>query len=474
MKIKKLNIDPERKLITNLIVSDEFSRQIMPIFNPNIMKSEYSKIIGGWIKEYFEVYKVAPGKNIQELYREKRGKIRKEEVADLVAEFLTNLSKDYENSIPNNIDFSIKQATHYLKIRSMEELIENLQDAVNKDDDLIAEKIVSEYSRVEVANEEGVSLLTDTQEIIDAFNEDEEFLFHFNGAVGNVIGDLHRGDFFSFMAPMKRGKSWWLWYSAEVAMKKGLKVVFFTLEMTKKQMVRRAWRSLVGRPKKTKEVIIPYFSEVEGKDTFEILTKIEEINGVNINEIKEQQKTLKLYSRKGGVKIVQLSGYKATVNNIEAHLDNMSYYDNYVPDVVVIDYADLLASTRKMEYRHQLDDVWKGLRRISQERNILVVTASQTTKETFDRDVKRGDASEDIRKIAHVTAAVAINQKDNEKEKGIIRISNLVVREEAQVTGQAVALQCLDIGKACLDSKMVNELEEFETKHEEKHKRRRE
>ena len=454
MRISKLNMDPERKIITGLITSDEFCRQIMPIFHPDHMKGDYSRIVGGWIQEFYENFKSAPGKSIQDIYREKRAGIKGDETSNLIAEFLKKLSEDYESETPNNVEYAVSQAVSYLKTRSLEVLVEDIEDAIQKNDPLLGEQILTKYNRIERATGEGVSIIHNFQEIADAFDEEEETLFRFSGALGDVAGDFHRGDFVSFMAPMKRGKTWWLWYTAESAMKKNLKVVFFTLEMTKRQMIRRGWRSIVGRPKKSSTVTVPYFSEA-GNGKWEILTKDVEYNGIVVEDIQKEQRKLRRLFRKGDIKIVQLSGYQSTVAEVEAHLDNMNHYDNYVPDVIVIDYADLLAPSKKAgnEYRHKLDDIWKGLRKISQIRNILVVTASQTAKETFDRDIKQGDAAEDIRKVAHVTSAIGINQKPIERDKGIVRINQLAVREDKATSNQAVVIQCLDIGKACLDSK---------------------
>lgn len=464
MKVKKIDMSPEKQIITGLITSGDFARQIMPIFHPDHLKTSYARIVGEWVKEFYEQFKDAPGKAIQDIYRAKRGSIQGEEENDLVADFLIKLSADFENATPANIDYSVRQAELYLKTRSIEALIEDLQDSVQKNDPLTGEQKISNYNRIERATGEGISLKNDPQDIIDAFNEEEEFLFRFPSAVGEVIGDLNRGDFLSFMAPMKRGKTWFLWYSGEVAMRRGFKVVFFTGEMTKKQVIRRGWRSTVGKPKVTKTIKIPYFEESSKQGKFEIKIREELREGIKISEIIDQQKKLRRIVRGGDIKTIQIPGYQTTVPNIEAHLDNLEHYDNYLADVVIIDYADLLLADKRAgnEYRHQIDNIWKGLRRIAQERNILVITASQTAKETFDRDIRKGDASEDIRKIAHVTSAVGINQKKDEVDKGVIRISQLAVREDRAVSDQAVVLQCLDIGKPCIDSKFQKEMVQSE------------
>lgn len=460
MKRKKLDLSPEKKIITYLITSDEFAKQIMPIFKPMDLKSEYAQIVGSWIKEFYELYKVAPNKAIQDIYKEKRSSIRDDDTSDLVADFLAKLSKEYDEAVPNNIEFSVRAAEKYLNVRSLEMLIEDLQDAVQKDDELTGQQLVANYKRVERATGEGVSIAKDYQEIMSAFDEEEEVLLRFPGVFGDVAGDLHRGDFFSFFAPQKRGKTHFLWFTAELAQKRGLKVVFFSLEMTKKQILRRAWRSLTGTSRKAGIVKIPYFEDMDD-GSYAIRMKEVEKQPCDVSEIKEKQKIMRKLYRGGDVRIIPLLGYGATVSTLEAHLDNLNFYDDFIPDLIVVDYADLLFASKKAgkEVRHQLDDIWKGLRNISLSRNLLVVTASQTNKQTFDRDIKEGDGSEDIRKIGHITSGVAINRKKSEIELGAVRIAQLVAREERATTAQAIVLQCLDIGKPYIDSRIYKNSE---------------
>jgi len=82
------------------------------------------------------------------------------------------------------------------------------------------------------------------------------------------------------------------------------------------------------------------------------------------------------------------------------------------------------------------------------------------------KDISEESASEDVRKIAHVTCGLALNQSRTEKQKGIMRISQLVAREERNTYMQAVVLQCLDIARPCIDSKLLQQVE-FAEEHPE-------
>ena len=469
MKKIKISMNEERKLITNLIVSDRFCKEIIPLLRTNYLKSSYARETATWIIEYYEQFKKAPGKDIKSIYHVKRALIKDAETVDNISSFLSSISKDYETSIPNNIEYEIAQTVLYLKTCSLSLLKDSLDESVLENDPLKGEQAISNFKRVEKPLGQGVSLLRDTNKVIDAFMDEEEVLFNFPGALGKVAGALHRGDFLSFLAPMKRGKTWFLWFTAETGLHFHLKVLFFTLEMTENQIIRRSWKSLIGHPKVSGIIRLPYFILDDESNKFKIGIRKKLREGIDPSEVANYQKKFKRKFRKGDVRIISLPSKSATVSDLSAHLDNMQYYENFIPDIIVIDYADILAQSKGIrEYRHGLDDIWAGLRRMAQERQALVVTATQTEKGTFNHDIGESSVAEDIRKIAHITCGLALNQTKQEAENGIIRVSQIVTREERKAFQQAVVLQCLDIGRPCLDSKLANEVLKKVEKVEEK------
>jgi hypothetical protein len=107
------------------------------------------------------------------------------------------------------------------------------------------------------------------------------------------------------------------------------------------------------------------------------------------------------------------------------------------------------------EYRHQLDDIWSNLKRVAQERNLLVVTATQTNRAGLDGgDLTNENVAEDMRKLAHVSKFIALNQTEKEKIDGLMRLKVLLDRDEQSMWNDMQLLQCLRIGKFVLDSRI--------------------
>ena len=463
MRRQKLDLSPERQLVTNLIVSDQFLSELAPVIRVQSLQAGYTRQLASWILEYYQQFKKAPGRNIQEVYRIK-AKSLDEADADNMAQFLRNLSEDYTKAADiHNVAFEVSQAILYLKQRALELLGEQLQTDLASGDILAAENHVATWNRVVQPSGEGVSILRDYDKVQQAFFDEEETLFTFPGDLGKVCGKFNRGDFGSFLAPMKRGKTWWLWYVAETAIHANCKVVYFTLEMTWKQMVRRAWQSLIASPKDGGKIRMPKF--VESGDKWVVEVEEETRDPLNVADIQRTQKAIRRMVRGGDVQIISVPSYSATVEDLDVMLDNLFHYEQFVPDVIVFDYADIiLPSKGQADYRHQLDAIWKKLRRMAQQRNALVFTASQAEKSSFKTDIKEGHVAEDIRKLAHVTHMLALNQSKEERDRGIMRVSQLAVREGRTSSQQAVVLQCLDVGRPVVDSRFDDKVDLDENK----------
>jgi len=146
---------------------------------------------------------------------------------------------------------------------------------------------------------------------------------------------------------------------------------------------------------------------------------------------------------------------QANVRTIRTILDLWERRDGWVADMVVIDYADILApEDGREETRHQINTTWASLRGLSTERSIAVVTATQAAKTSYSKSNQdMGDVSEDKRKLGHVTSMLALNQTVEEKKMGLMRVGQLVKRDDDFVSrANVVCLQCLEVSRPLLSS----------------------
>lgn len=234
------------------------------------------------------------------------------------------------------------------------------------------------------------------------------------------------------------------------ALKNGLNVVFYSLEMSRTNMIKRIWKALSGQVTEDIKLTIPYFIEDGNKYTIENKVSIKKASSVL--EIEKKQKSLRRMFRGGSFRVYAEPAYSLTVESLETKLDDL-VHDGFVPDVIIIDYADIMMpSDRNSELRNQLDGIWKRLRAMAQKRKAVVFTASQTNRGAISREVEAEDVAEDIRKLAHVTSMVSISKTKYCKEHSLAIYSQLAVREGEPEMRKVIATQCLTLGRPVLDS----------------------
>lgn len=461
MKREKINTLNEKDLLIGLITSDRFCQEIIPVLIPRQLEIEYARILAGWIKDYFDKYKAAPQRNIMKLYRARIDEISDESLQENILAFIKNLDENYDEKKISNVEFSINQSINYLKKRSLNDLVENMSANLSIDDVDKVESLLTKYKCVEPSETSGISLLHGSENIINSFLNESTLLFEVDGAFGKVLGKVHREDFIAFLAPMKRGKSHALLNMGIEAMKNGLKVLFISLEMSQEEMIKRAWTSLSGQlPEDKDDIDYPYFAENDESDKkWKIEHKKISRKAVSIADVEKKQKNMIRMFRGGDIRIISAPAYSWSVEKVDIEIEKLSQKDGYNPDVIIIDYADILAPSEKGEYRNQLDGIWKRLRGLAQRRKAVVFTATQSTREGLSTDVTAQSIAEDIRKLAHVTCMVALNQSKVEKEQKVMRLSQIAIREGSPETKDALILQCYDIGRFCLDSRFADEVE---------------
>lgn len=506
----------ERKIIIGLIVYDEFLKEFKNQWNQNYIESAAAKMIAGWCWEYFKKYDRAPGRNIEMIYIRKLKKgIDKDLAEEIEQEILPSLSDEYEAEnldIQNLIDETKK---HFIErqITIHKEIIENLL-AKGKVDE--AEKEIAQFKLNKFEKQQALDLSNENilGKIDDIFDSTYESVIKFPGALGDFWNDqLVKGGLVAILAPEKRGKTFWLIEFMMRAYKQGKKIAFFQAgDMTENQMLMRICIYLAKKSNKERYCGVQYVPvqdciknqadtcdkqirecqfglfavpehELREKITIDdlILAKQENPkykNCYNCTEWKTNKwgtvwfdkvdiktplsnrvaKTLvkKFFIDKGvQIKISTHANDTLSVTDMEGILDVWKD-EGFEPELILVDYPDIMRSEHKLEFRHQENMKWKGLRRISQERNCLVVAPTQADAQSYEKDtLTQKNFSEDKRKYAHVTAMYGLNQDKNGREKklGIMRINKLVVREDEFTTADQVhVLQKLSMGRPFLGS----------------------
>jgi len=456
MRRERVTADVERQILMSCIADTAYLQEIRGSLHPKYFKSSYSKTIIRWVLEYFDEYDVAPGKQIQQIYADQKDDIEGEDDVRLISTLLSSLSEEWVQSNPV---YSVKKAIVYLKQRNLQLLAEKVLQEVELGNVTEAEELVQTFDSPELKKIKGIHTLHDTQAIASAFNDETYELMRIPGVLGSVIGPICRGDFIGVQAFAKRGKSFFLNYIKEHAVYSGLKTLTFNFEISEHQYIRREWMSYTGMPKNEMVATMPKFvPTTENGKKWKIDYYTEKRTGFpkDKDAIQLVQKKFGKYFQ-GDHILVTLPSKTVTVRDIERYLREYAK-EGFVPDLVIIDYADLMKSEEHTEYRHQLDDIWSALRRIPNVWNCALATVSQSNRAAATEDTRSDLIGEDIRKVAHVTRLLGINQNKQDKENQIFRVQLLDEREGNSLFHEVLVLSCLDFGRFVVDSQFLSDV----------------
>jgi len=453
-EIKK---DEEKRIITGMIIDDEYLRQISIFLKVELLELSYARKVARMCLDYLNLTEKAPRGNIEDMFQQALSGGRLEEgEASLIETFLTNLSSEFVSKKTKfNTEYEISQARNYLRRRALLDTTSRVKEKISLGNLDEAEKIIMSYNEVGKDFLKCEDILNDEDVIRSTFVLDD-VLFKFPGALGQMMGWLKRGDFIAFTAPAKRGKSWWLMETAIKGMMAGCKVLFINLEMSHKEINRRFYQRILGEVamwEKDKTVSIPYYDDFGG-----IGYRKKEKEGIKIQTVIDKGKSIQQHIRTGGLRILSEAAGGIAPDDLYVVLDNLEYFENFKPDIIIGDYADLMVAGKKYsDPRDQINIVWRDLRGLAQKRNCLLATASHSNKSTFNKEsIEQSDIVEDIRKLNHVTSMFALNQTAKEKEENIMRVGTLGIRGAGfSLLNEVQVLQQLKIGKPYIDSKWI-------------------
>lgn len=504
---KSINTRIERQIVIAMIMSKPFLEGIQTIYSPGSLRARFAQTIAQWCMEYFAAFGNAPGKEIQDIFITKKDTAIDPDIADAVEEFLTELSLEYEDSEEINVEYLLTKTEDHFRLSALEDHRIQITKHITAGRIEEAEQVVASFKRVARMGSIGIDPFYDPGIIQAALDPDSgDKLFKLYGDLGNVLGPLERGWLFAFVAASGVGKTWWLMLVALIALFSGLRVLFTSLEMSEIQMVRRLMQWATGLPIRQYNdgILVPVFdcelnqqgkcpdgcgirlfTNAEAKDVENIKPPFDEpphgykpctrcrgqephwkYKMATWGRI-EQRDTITVESglsihhalnRSGIIKpnrlrLKQFPSGEVTMPELETYITNLESYEDFIPDVIITDYADKFRSVRATDYRHTLHDVWEAHKALSQKRNVLVVTASQSNTARSGKDIKDGDWAEDIRKKNLVDAGISINQSPGDKRQGVYRCSMMKQRhDDFNVQDEVFVLNSLKIGRPYIDS----------------------
>lgn len=465
MKVEVKDGKSEQQVVIGMITDSAALGRIATKWGKDMLPSKWSNMIGGWCVNYFNEYGKAPRRTIRSLFDSwvEKGR-RDKEVVNQVDRFLSGLSDEFTKSKKHNPDYIVDLAAKVFNIHRARKIVEGVEaDLTNGDLDKAWARF-SGSDKVELGEGACIDVLGDVDAIREAFEYKRDPLIEFDGALGQFWQDaIERDAFISLLGPEKRQKTWFEIDLAWRAMMQRRRVAFFEVgDMSQNQIMRRFMVRASGRPlrpctvryptkikrrkkQQENEPALVQFKEREFKKALTWRTAVQAC---------EQLRTDKLKSNDALLKLACYPNDTVSIKDIRTVLDGW-VRGGWVPDIVVIDYADILAPINDNDdERVGINKTWKQMRALAQTLHCCVITATQANRGSYKAfTLGREHVSDDKRKHAHVTGMLGLNQTAMEKESQIMRLNWLDLRERDFSETKCVHLAgCLAIGNPAVRS----------------------
>ena len=368
------------KVLSSLLTHKEFLVNIYDILNEEDFNNQAHRWIVKEILKYYDKYHTVPSLDILKV------EVKKIENEVLQLSIKDQLREAYIAS-DEDLKYVQEEFTGFCKNQQLKKALLSSVDLLKAGD----------YDSIKIMVEEALKAGAD-KNIGHEYNLDIETRYREDNRkpvatpwdrINELLqGGLGQGDFGLIFGNPGGGKSWSLVALGGHAVRMGYNVLHYTLELGEDYVGRR---------------YDAFFTKVPVNHITKHQDKVEEI----IPQIP------------GKLVIKEFPMGKATIHTVESHIRKCSDLD-LKPDLVLIDYVDLLSSKRKnVDRKYEIDDIYTSTKGLARELNIPIWSVSQVNRAGAKDDVIEGDkAAGSYDKIMITDFCLSLSRKAKDKING--------------------------------------------------------
>jgi replicative DNA helicase len=384
----------QEKVFQSMLTDRTWAAQMIEVMDPGFFDVKYLSFLCEKYFSYFSKYKTFPTLPllitiIKEDFSNNNDTILRDQIIEYLHRMKTNPDMgDIDYVKDKSLEFCKKQVFKEALVKSMEMIqTENYESVLSIMKNAVSSGLPSSQGHDFFQDMEARFVKINRQAIPTGLSRlDEKDILR---------GGLGRGEIGVITAPTGVGKSHFLVAMGANAMRAGKNVIHYTFELTETDVGLRYDSNLCN---------IPSNEILEHKD--EVIAKYKEM-GTDL----------------GRLVIKEYPTGTATVNTLRSHIEKLML-KGFIPNIIVVDYADVMRSSRKMDsLRHELKLVYEELRNLSMDLHVPVWTASQANREAANSDVVGlENMSEAYGKAMVADIVLSLSRKPSEKALGTGRL----------------------------------------------------
>jgi len=366
----------QTKIISSLLGEKVFLQTICDILEPEYFDADSNKWIAQTIREYFFEYKTSPTLEVMKV------KIDEIENDILKVAVVDGLKESWRLIQSTDLKFVQEQTLEFCRNQVIKAAILESVDLLEVGQYDEIKKMVDEAMKAGSERDLGHDYIDGIEERLTKSSR-ETVKTGWDPIDELMDGGLGGGELGVVVAPAGIGKTWCLQSLGASAVKRGLNVVHYTLELN---------QNYVG---------LRY-------DTV--------FSGVTTADIKYYQDDVKkkIDQLKGTLLIKYFPTKSASVQTLTSHLSQIEIQGTK-PDLVLVDYADILKGVGS-EKRHVLENIYEDLRGLAGEIECPIWTASQANRSSLEEEViDATKVAEAYSKVMIADFVVSVSRKVEDK-----------------------------------------------------------
>lgn len=372
---------------------DGFPERIIDIVQADYFDS-YQKILLDYELTFFSKYKeIAKFSTLKDIINEKEKGLNKDHLVGLIEKI--------EQLPLENIPHIKESSYRYFKERSVRNCIFQLVVDWKKHNYDSMKSNLEKALRAGEPKEIGHNYVDDVEKRMKGDHRQPiSAMLTLDKYIG---GGLSQGEMGIVLAPTGGGKSMMLVKFACTALLNGKKVLYYTLELSEEAVGNR---------------LDACINQIPLKDVWSFSDIIKE-------------KTEEIGKNGGSLIIKEFNTGQASINTLMAHVRTLQTNDGFIPDIIFIDYGDLLKPLDNFsEKRHSLDSIYIGIRGMAAELNIPIWNAAQTNRTGMDQEnVSLSSIGESLGNARAADIVIGVgrtpeNKSDNVATIGILKNRN--------------------------------------------------
>ena len=378
----------QEKLGQALLTDHKWAEQMMEVVDISYFEVNYLKFLADRYFAYSRKYKVFP--TLQLLVTIIKDDLKSGTDVILRDQIIDYLQRMKANPDPGDLQYVKEKSLEFCRKQALKKALESAVDQMQ----------ANKYESIVETIKKAVQVGTAPSVGHDFFNEmDARFTRLKRDTIPTRLPELDKkeilnggsgkGELLCVVGASGSGKSHWLTMIGANALREGKNVLHYTFELSE---------TAVG---------IRYDSNLCDMDSNEVMDRKDEVV-----KFYEENKLGRLF-------IKEYPTNTASIYTLKSHIERLDL-KGFKPDIVIIDYADIMRSSRQFDsLRHELKLVYEELRGMAMELGVPIWTASQSNKDGANSEViDMTNMSEAYGKAMICDVIVSVSRRPHEKAGG--------------------------------------------------------